>query len=199
MSDLSDHWNARYDGAIAETLTWYEPVPEAGLRLVDQAGLPRGSAVVDVGAGASSMPDALAARGFDVTVMDLSEAALAGARVRLPQARFVVGDVLAWEPDRAYALWHDRAVFHFLTEAEQRDAYRAILAKAVPVGGAVVIATFAEDGPEKCSGLPVRRYSYDALVAEFADICAPEDGVRHEHITPKGTVQPFIYALLRRV
>ena len=163
MTEPSDHWNAVYTARDPDALTWFEAAPALSLEMIVRhcaADQP----VIDVGGGASSLPDALLAKGFrDVTVLDLSTAALAVSKARLgPDAgriRWIVGDVTAWRPEGRHALWHDRAVLHFLTDPADKDAYIGVLVQALVPGGHAMIATFAEDGPEMCSNLPVQRYS----------------------------------------
>jgi SAM-dependent methyltransferase len=197
----SAYWERVYAEKRREEMSWYEESPEASARLVLAAGVP--GSVVDVGAGASTLPDVLLEAGVGhVTLVDLSLSALAYTQERLglhaSRCETVVGDLLAWRPDRAYDVWHDRAVFHFLTEPEQRAAYGRVLRSAVTPGGRVVIAAFAEDGPVECSGLPVTRWSPQALAAELGEGFVPEEAERVEHRTPWGTVQPFTYLALRR-
>lgn len=205
--DRTSHWDARYAGAEPDRLSWFEEVPERSLALIRAAVTPR-AAVIDVGGGASHLPDALLAAGFrDLTVLDLSEAALAQSKARLgPLGEHVdwqVGDVTRWRPARRYDLWHDRAVFHFLTEKADRAAYLDRLADALAPGGTAIIMTFAEDGPETCSGLPVRRYSPEAMAQEIADLAPgafrPEGAGRFTHVTPAGAEQRFQYSRFTRI
>jgi trans-aconitate methyltransferase len=154
-----------------------------------------------VGAGTSSLVDGLLPLGFaDVTLLDLSEHALDAVTRRLaPHAvTTIVGDVTTWHPSRRYDLWHDRAVFHFLTQEDQRTAYRRTLAAALAERGHVVIATFALDGPERCSGLAVQRYGVEELADEFSDLLRLVSARREKHVTPSGVEQPFVYARFRR-
>lgn len=200
------HWDAVYGTKADTAVSWFEPVPDLSLALVAQAGTARDAAVIDVGGGASRLADALLARGFaDLTVLDLSAAALAltAARLRaLPGAAaarlaFIAADVTAWRPDRSYALWHDRAAFHFLTDAADRAAYAAALSAAVPQGHAI-IATFAPDGPERCSGLPVARHDAASVQAVLGPDWRIVAEVPHDHATPGGAVQRFRYGLFAR-
>jgi trans-aconitate methyltransferase len=178
------------------------------LRLVEQLPIQREAAIVDIGAGDSTLVDALLARGHqDLTVLDVAPQALDRARSRLIVAgqlmgtaivRWEVADVLTWRTARRYRLWHDRAVFHFLTEAADRVTYRDLAASAVAPGGFLIVATFALDGPTRCSGLPVARYG----PAELADAFAPHftahlaDDERHH--TPWGAEQHFTWLVLQR-
>ena len=203
MTDGAKHWEGVYTTRPLTELSWYEREPAASLRLVRQVATGPSAAVVDVGAGASRLVDHLLGYGFgDVTVLDLSQRALAEVRARLGErardVTFVQQDVLTWEPVRQYDVWHDRAVFHFLTERVARDRYVEAAARTVRAGGSLVLATFAEDGPTQCSGLPVERYSAQGLDEVFAGSFSLVEHERHEHVTPGGTVQPFSWVVLRR-
>lgn len=195
------HWEQVYAEKGREDVSWFEETPETSARLILADGVP--ASVVDVGAGASTLPDVLLEAGVEhVTLVDLSLSALALTQARLDhlanRVDTVVGDVLAWTPDRTFEVWHDRAVFHFLTEESDRTAYGDVLRRALAPGGRVVVATFAEDGPEQCSGLPVCRYSVEDLAAELGEGFALVHAERVEHTTPWGTVQPFNALVLRR-
>ncbi len=199
--DRADHWDATYTERGAEDVSWFQSEPHTSLALFDALGVRRDAAVIDVGGGASALVDRLVTHGYvDLTVLDISPVALDLARDRVGDAakvEWVVSDVLTWAPERRYDLWHDRAVFHFLTDPDDRAAYLATLTEAVPTG-AVILATFAPDGPETCSGLPVARYGPD----ELADLLPDFDVVaarRDVHVTPWGAEQPFTFVAARRV
>jgi SAM-dependent methyltransferase len=191
------HWDDAYRSAGVESVSWYEPEPTMSLALIDALGVGPDDAVLDVGGGASTLVDHLVGRGFhDVTVLDVSAVALEEGQARMG-ADTPVGwlreDLLSWRPPRPYALWHDRAVFHFLTDPDPRRRYFGVLGDAVPPGGAVIIATFAEDGPEMCSGLQVARYSAAQLVEELGPLFQPLVTKREVHVTPAGALQPFTW------
>ena len=201
--DRAAHWESVYRTKAPEAVSWYQPTPATSLALVDASRVSPDAAVIDVGAGASSFIDGLLDRGFRaVTALDLSAAALEITRTRLgARAAFVelvAADVTTWRPTRQVGLWHDRAVFHFLVEAEQRDAYRRVLAECLAPSGVVVLATFAENGPEKCSGLPVRRYGIASLAEEMRDVLVLEQSRTEEHTTPWQSTQSFVFGLFRR-
>lgn len=206
MAD-QEHWNRVYGAREEQALTWFEPEAELSLRLVSSYIAPDQS-VIDVGGGASRLVDGLLQRGqARVAVLDLSHAALAASKDRLGQAadtvEWIVVDVTTWEPDAQWDLWHDRAVFHFLTESKDQAAYFRTMAKAVAPNGVAVIATFAPDGPETCSQLPVQRWSANDLAAA-AESYAPGmlelvETRRHVHVTPKGNQQPFTVCVFRRI
>ncbi len=200
------HWDAVYAGRPDAALSWFEAAPGLSAELI--AAHARPGAAVDVGAGASRLVDHLLDRGFDpVTALDISAEGLAVSRARLgPRAAAVdwaVGDATAWTPPRRYRLWHDRAVFHFLTEPADRAAYARVLDAATAPGAIAIIASFAEDGPERCSGLPVQRYAPVQLAAEIEahlpGVFAPVESRRHSHATPGGAEQRFQFSVFRKV
>jgi hypothetical protein len=199
--DRRDHWQGIYASASPDQVSWYEPLPVVSLRLVRGTSSPSAS-VIDVGSGESTLVDELIGIGYaDLTLLDISSTALHEVHRRLGDAastvRFIEGDVLCWKVDRTFDVWHDRAVLHFLTTPDERAQYVRVASEAVAARGVIVLATFAEDGPDRCSGLPVRRYSADALAGLFPafDLLHSE---RVEHLTPNGTVQPFTYVVLQR-
>ena len=199
--DRADHWDATYTERGAEDVSWFQSEPHTSLALFDALGVRRDAAVIDVGGGASALVDRLVTHGYvDLTVLDISPVALDLARDRVGDAakvEWVVSDVLTWAPDRRYDLWHDRAVFHFLTDPDDRAAYLATLTEVVPTG-AVILATFAPDGPDTCSGLPVARYGPDELADLLPDVEVVE-ARRDVHVTPGGVEQPFTFVAARRV
>lgn len=198
-----EHWEQVYASRPAGRVSWYQEHAEQSLQLIRGTGAPRSAAIIDVGGGASSLVDDLLADGYGaVTVLDLSAAALAAARQRLGErARAVTwleANIIEVPlPRHAYDVWHDRAVFHFLTDADERRAYVAAVLRAVKPGGHVIVATFAEDGPTQCSGLPVMRYSPSALHAQFGSAFSLLRQEREAHHTPTGAVQSFIYCYCR--
>jgi SAM-dependent methyltransferase len=199
----SDFWENVHDGKPEDGVSWWQSVPELSLGLVDAAGLPPDAPVIDVGAGWSTLVDHLHDRGYtDVTAVDLSLSALNTVRDRIGAdasgVQLIVADVLDLDLGRKFALWHDRAVFHFLIDQEERDDYRASLARSLQPGGWFVVATFGPDGPTTCSGLPIVRYSHDELAAEFADSFDLVDTAGEDHVTPWGTRQQFTALLMRR-
>ena len=199
------HWEKVYASKREHELSWFQENPAPSLDLIAKAGATAASSVIDVGGGASRLVDALVENGFlNVTVLDLSDAALMAAKARLlsraDQVRWVVADVTEWEPHGLiYDIWHDRAAFHFLTEGHDRMAYVARLINAVKPGGQAIIATFAPDGPERCSGLPVARYDAQSLRRVVGDAFDLIETLRHEHRTPWGSEQHFQFSLFRRV
>lgn len=200
----SGHWERVFSEKDEAEVSWFEARPTTSLTLIAGLGLGPDARVVDVGAGASRLVDGLLEMGVRAPlVLDVAQAALDKARARLgpraDEARWVVADVRSWTPDAMRDVWHDRAAFHFMVRPEDREAYGATLRKALNVGGHAIIATFASDGPERCSGLPVVRYDPEALAAELGPDFALVEARREAHVTPTGKVQSFQYSVLRRV
>ena len=194
------HWDAIYATHGADHVSWSQRDPGPSLSALDALKVHHTEAVVDVGGGTSAFAGALAQRGFtDITVLDLSLEALNAGKRRhdTEPITWQLGDVLDWRPEGEYRLWHDRAVFHFLTDATDRQRYREALHAAVAPGGAIIIETFAPDGPDRCSGLPVARYSPTALAHELGLGLALVASGDYEHQTPSGAIQAFIWLALR--
>ena len=202
--DRKAHWQQVFTTKGERDVSWFEELPALSLQMMEAAGLGPETCVLDVGGGDSHLVDALATRGLDcLAVLDVSGAALERARIRLGDLAgaftWIESDVTAAWSLKPMDIWHDRAVFHFLTTAAERGQYLDHLRQTVKPGGAVIIATFAPDGPERCSGLPVARYSAASLAAELGNEFSLIEARRHEHQTPWGAVQPFVYARFRRV
>lgn len=196
----AEHWDARYVDVGSTNVSWFQESPQASLDLITGVAEPS-AALVDVGGGASRLVDALLDRGFhDITVVDLSQQALAESHARVGDApvHWVVADVRDWQPEQAFDVWHDRAAYHFLVDADEQQRYWDLVRATVPVGAHVVMGTFAEDGPQMCSGLPVHRYSAGDLAAAMGEGFEILDTVREEHVTPTGGVQSFTWVLARR-
>ncbi len=200
-----DHWETVYTTKATDAVSWFQEHAALSLDLIKGTGATRDAAIIDVGGGASRLVDDLLTDGYsDLTVLDLSAAAMQAARQRLGEqkdkVRWVEADITQVDlPARRYDIWHDRAVFHFLTTQKQRDAYVRSVFYAVKPGGHVIVATFAEDGPLQCSGLPVMRYRADELHNEFGDAFTLLKHQKEEHHTPSGTVQKFVYCYCRRI
>jgi hypothetical protein len=199
VANTLDHWNGVYLTKSDEQVSWSEPVPEVSLRLLHAAGMNADSCVCDVGGGNSHLVECLVAEGLDcLAVLDVAPAAIERTKSRLGPASsiptWVVADVTGDWSLKPMDIWHDRAVFHFLTDAVSRTRYRRHLADTVKPGGAAIIATFAPDGPAQCSGLPVARYSAEALADEFEGLLELVESVTHVHTTPWGSQQSFQYS-----
>lgn len=201
-TDQQAHWENIYTTKGDAEVSWFEETPSESLRLLQLVGAQPSSAIIDVGGGASRLVDNLLAQGFEnITVLDLSAAALNSARARLGDkgeaVKWIVADATEWQPRDTYDVWHDRAAFHFLTNEKVQQAYIQRLKQALKRGGHLIIGTFALDGPEKCSGLPVARHSAESLSALLAPDFDLIDSRRHEHITPWQAVQKFQFSTFR--
>jgi SAM-dependent methyltransferase len=197
------HWETVYTTKDESEVSWFQDDPAPSLALIEQAQPAPDSAIIDVGGGTSRLVDALLSRGFrNVTVLDISAAALDLAALRLGrragEAQWIVADVTEWQPFRRFDIWHDRAAFHFLVDDEDRKAYIACLKQALRPGGHAIIATFAADGPEKCSGLPVNRYEPAGLAKELGEEFALVGSRRHAHATPSNSSQSFQFSIFRK-
>jgi len=201
--EAKNHWDRVYASKPAETVSWFQPHAQQSLALIQRIAGPGPSRVIDVGGGASTLVDDLMAQPrFEVSVLDISAAALAVAQQRL-QARadavhWIVGDITQVDlPENAYDIWHDRAVFHFLTEPAQRAAYVERVRRAVRPGGHVIVAAFGPEGPTQCSGLPVVRYAPGELHAQFGGSFELLEHLSEAHLTPAGAIQQFVYCHCR--
>jgi SAM-dependent methyltransferase len=201
--DRQAHWQGVYTRKAENEVSWFQESPAPSIESIMQIGAALTCPVIDIGGGASRLVDDLIDKGFeDITVLDLSEAALQVAKDRLgdrtAKVDWIVADVTTWEPSRTYGIWHDRATFHFLTEEHDRTAYVQRLKQAVTIGGHAIIATFALDGPERCSGLPVVRYDPESLGRILGPAFELTDRRHHRHATPWGTEQSFQFSVFRR-
>ena len=195
-----DNWDTAYSGKSESERSWTQRIPSDSLGIIDSISLDPGSAVIDIGGGASYLVDELVNRGFtDVTLLDISPDALEESRDRNgDRISYAVANVTTWRPARTFAMWHDRAVFHFLTTEEEQAGYTRAVLEGTTAGSHLIIATFAPDGPETCSGLPVCRWSADELDAHFAGNFESVSNARHIHTTPWGAAQPFTFVHLVR-
>ena len=200
-----NHWEHVYATKKTESVSWFQEHAEQSMRLIRGMGVPYSAGIIDVGGGASTLVDDLLSSGYcAVSVLDLAAAALSVAKARLgeraSQVQWTEGDITkVLLPVHAFDVWHDRAVFHFLTSKEDREAYVDKVLRSVKPGGHVIVATFAEDGPIQCSGLPVMRYGPSKLHAEFGSPLSLVRHEREEHHTPFGTVQKFVYCYCRKL
>lgn len=203
MSDRS-HWEKVYQTKQADQVSWFQPHAELSLQLIHQTGVVVDGHIIDVGGGASTLVDDLLREGYrNLTVLDISEAALHAAQQRMgddaAKVNWRVADITrAGLPPASIDVWHDRAVFHFLTDPQDRQRYVQTVLHAVRPGGHVIVATFAEDGPLRCSGLDTMHYRPDTLHAEFGDAFRLVSSADEMHHTPAGTDQHFIYCYCRR-
>ena len=197
------HWDAVYGSKAPDAVSWYRAHLERSIHLIEHSCAGKSAAIIDVGGGESTLVDDLLDRGYrNVTVLDISDKALEVARQRLggrsQQVSWIAADVTTVKlPAHTYDVWHDRAVFHFLTQPADRTAYVRQVVSSVKIGGHVIVATFGPEGPEKCSGLDVVRYDADSLHGEFGAAFKLEDSATEIHQTPFGTTQQFLYCLCR--
>lgn len=202
-ADRQAHWDGAYAQGV-HTRSWFQPEAPTSLELLDRLAVAPGDRVIDVGGGASPLVDGLLDRGLtDLTVLDVSPTALTTAQQRLGEraagVTWLAADILTWIPTSTYDVWHDRAVLHFMSTPDQRQAYRECLESATAPGSRLVIGTFALDGPEFCSGLPVTRYGVDGLAEFVGEQWRLVDSIGHTHHTPSGAAQSFTWvAMVRR-
>jgi trans-aconitate methyltransferase len=199
-----EHWERVFTSAAPTDVSWYQPEPTVSLQLIEACGLGAEDPVIDIGGGASTLVDTLLDRDYHhITVLDFAASALEAARHRLGErareVEWIQHDITNFSPSRQWTLWHDRAVFHFLTDAGDRAAYRRVLHSALAPGGHVVIATFGPGGPHHCSGLKVVRYASDELARELGNDLELRESHLEQHATPTGHYQEFLYVRLQRV
>ncbi len=191
------HWEEVYSTKATNTVSWYQEHSELSLKLIHQTNLSKTASIIDVGGGASTLVDDLVKLGYsDISVLDISKAALDLAKARVPSEciHWLEGDITTIDlPENRYDIWHDRAVFHFLTTSEDRQKYVGLLKKTLRSKGHIIMATFSETGPEKCSGLEVRRYSAEKLQEELGGDFKLIETHFETHRTPFNTDQSFIY------
>jgi SAM-dependent methyltransferase len=201
--DVKIHWEAIYTSKAPDQVSWYRPHLEKSLALIERAADERSASIIDIGGGESTLVDDLLARGYEnISVLDVSQTAIDVTRQRLGRAaervQWILGDITRVELGaKAYDVWHDRAVFHFLTSNEQRAAYVERVAHAVRTGGHVIVGTFGPEGPTKCSGLEVVRYDADSLHGEFGRRFRLVESSKELHETPFRTTQQFLYCYCR--
>lgn len=199
------HWEQVYSSKPDNSVSWFQEHAKLSLRLIRETGIHKSAAIIDIGGGTSTLVDDLLLDGYSsLTVLDLSATALAAARKRLGSRAYKI----EWLEENitnallhayAYDIWHDRAVFHFLTTPEERQAYIKTVLRSVKPGGHVIVATFAEDGPTQCSGLPVIGYNADQLHSVFGTSFKLLEHEKEEHLTPSGVIQKFIYCHFQKI
>jgi len=205
LAPNKQHWETIYSDKDSMQVSWYKPHLELSLKLINETGVSKKGHIIDVGAGASTLADDLLAAGYSsITALDISSKALKTAQARLGKraeaVNWIEADIteVVLPPDR-FDLWHDRAAFHFLTDAQERLTYRAVVERALAPGGWLILATFAADGPERCSGLPVHRWSPEALAAEWGDGFELIQNLNEVHTTPWAATQAFNWCRFRRL
>lgn len=195
--DVQSHWDGVYLQRAPDKVSWFEPTPVKSLAWIAETGVDRAAPLIDVGGGASTLVDELIALGYScVTVLDVSGAVLDQLAIRLGESRqfveLIAQDVTTFRPSRSFALWHDRAVFHFMTEEAKRQGYRAALIAGTHPGSHVILSTFGPDGPTRCSGLPAARYDAESLASELGPSFQLERSALEIHTTPSGVSQQFL-------
>jgi len=204
IEEMKSHWEQVYSTKASDAVSWYQPHASVSLSLIRETGIDLDAPIIDVGGGASTLVDDLLDLGYSaLSILDLSEAALDAAASRLGArgdgVRWLEADITRTTfPEASIELWHDRAVFHFLNAADDRAAYVRALSQAVKPGGHLIIGTFAENGPEKCSGLPVQRYSAQGLYSQFSAAFELVKTATEAHQTPSGSIQAFVYCWCRK-
>lgn len=203
-NDRQSHWDRVYATRPATQVSWFQTSPAPSLEMIGAAGVAPTASVLDIGGGASLLVDRLIDQGFQrISVLDVSAEALAASKARLgpraAQVDWLVEDVTRWSPaPEAFDLWHDRAVFHFLVGEADRQAYVRALIQGLRRGGHAVLATFALSGPDRCSGLPVQRYSPETLQATVGASFQLVEAKAEAHRTPSGVTQDFVWGLFRK-
>lgn len=193
------HWDNAYLAKPAAALSWFQSRPAESLQLIEKLQLPNDASIIDIGAGASTLVDQLLASGYlDISILDISAVALHEVKKRLgsgsTRVSCIESNVLDFAASRQYALWHDRAAFHFLTSAQDRRRYIRRLRQSLLLKGYLVLATFGPEGPQRCSGLPVQRYGVEQLQALLGNDFVLQRHILHDHHTPGGFVQQFLYS-----
>ncbi|MDZ4751481.1 MAG: class I SAM-dependent methyltransferase [Flavobacteriales bacterium] len=204
MNNKTEYWQKIYATKNTDEVSWYQGTPKSSLNTISGFNLPKGARIMDVGGGDSTLVDHLLAQGyFNISVLDISEKALEKAKARLGmQAKgveWIVADAATYKPQKKYDLWHDRAAFHFLTNQEDINHYVQTISQFVNPDGYLVMGTFAEDGPEKCSGLPVHRYSETMMTALLRNFFEKIECFTEQHRTPFDTLQHFLYCSFKRL
>ena len=206
MSDLGRHahWQNVYTTKDEKAVSWFQKRPDISIDLIRATGVDANASIIDIGGGAARLVDTLLDEGFEaVTVLDLSEKALATSKARLgargKRVQWIVADITMWEPSQTCDVWHDRAALHFLTDPKDRAAYAECVSRAVRPGGHIIIGTFAPDGPERCSGLPVVRHDAGTLGELLGPSFKLAETKRHDHQTPAGVIQRFQFSRFQRI
>lgn len=201
--NTKDHWEKVYGSKSLHEVSWYQPTPDTSLQFTAQLNIPRHARIIDIGGGDSLFVDHLLLMGYDnITVLDISAAAINRAKLRLGTAaariNWVVSDITEFNTEAQYDFWHDRAAFHFLTTPEQVSAYLAVAQKHIAPAGKMVIGTFSTNGPEKCSGLPVKQYNENTLTSLLRKYFKKIRCISTDHLTPFDTIQQFLFCSFQK-
>lgn len=203
-SDRKRHWDNIYENRAPDELSWYQDTPGTSLDFVKNAKLPKSASIIDIGGGESFLVDYLLEQGYkNITVLDISDAAIRHARQRVGEnarhVNWIVTDIVNFKPEEKFDFWHDRATFHFLTMEDDIGRYKELVGKCIKPGGHMVIGTFSDIGPQRCSGLEIHQYSEALMEIQFQDNFIKVECVNVDHITPYNTVQNFLFCLFRRI
>lgn len=201
--DRTTHWENIYNNKALNEVSWYQPIPQISLDLIAECHIDKSAGVIDVGGGDSFLSTFLLEANYkNISVLDISNKSLVRAQERLGEKAsritWIHADIVAFQPKQTYALWHDRAAFHFLTQPHEIETYAEIAAQAITPGGYLIIGTFAVDGPLKCSGIEIQQYNEEKLIAVFGKNFEPIKFERIVHETPFDTTQNFIFGVLKR-
>ena len=204
METLKQHWENIYEKKPLTDVSWYEAVPETSLSLIEEIHLSKNAAIIDIGGGDSFLAEDLLKKGYtNLSVLDISGTSLERAKTRLgkdaDKIHWVESNMLDFEADQQYDLWHDRATFHFLTNPKDQEKYTQIAYKAIKDNGFLLLAAFSDNGPDKCSGLHVQRYSEDSMISLFEPHFKKIKCRQQEHPTPFNTIQQFLFCSFKRI
>ena len=202
--DRKKHWENVYQTKELKEVSWYQPIPITSLDFIMEFNVPKTAKIIDIGGGDSFLVDSLLDLGYtDVTVLDISSAAIERAKQRLAEkaqnVKWIVADAAAFNPTEKYDFWHDRAAFHFLTEEQDISSYLKIAEQNINSSGVLVIGTFSEDGPKKCSGINIKQYSESSMTERLKPLSEKINCIRVEHQTPFDTTQNFVFCSFRKI
>ncbi len=196
--DRKKHWENIYQTKALNEVSWYQPNPSTSIELIEDPAIEKQAKIIDIGGGDSFLGDKLLEKGYtDITVLDISEAAITRAKKRLgnnaEKVKWIISDVSKFEPLEQYDVWHDRAAFHFLTSTEDIDQYIRTINKGIKTGGKLIMGTFNESGPKKCSGIEIKQYSENSLSSIISNGFKKEECFLIDHTTPSGNIQNFLF------
>jgi ubiquinone/menaquinone biosynthesis C-methylase UbiE len=203
QTERKKHWEKIYQTRQLHDVSWYEPVPHTSLAFLKELNVPKSARIIDIGGGDSLLVDHLLDKGYtDITVLDISEAALERAKNRLGEkanhVKWIVADAAHFRPVEKYDFWHDRAAFHFLTNDHEVKTYLDTVQENLNPGGILIIGTFSEEGPKKCSGLEIRQYSEEKMTALLSSYFEKIKCIKVDHPTPSGMIQNFVFCSFRK-